>query len=220
MTQFDNPYSDSASGPPKTSGLAITSLVFSLTGIIPCLGLLTAPIGAILGLIAMLAISSNSARKGMGLAVAGLILGLVFAGGQGAGTWWVVNKGKEMFAAMTSGPNDALQAGFAGDIAGFKDGFYGSGSMASDEEATAFIDELRTRYGEFVSCQMDESQTAQPTPGQTSMPVAYTVTFENEAMPAEAEIIFADQATGAMPFKPGYIIVFDAELGDLKFPAD
>ena len=220
MTQFENPYADAGSEPPKTSGLAITALVFSLIGIIPCLGLLTAPIGVILGVIAMIAIGSNPARKGMGLAVAALIIGLVLAGGQGAGTYWIYGRGKAAIQAMMSGPSDALQAGFNGDIAGFKAGFYGAGSTASDEEAMAFIGELRTRYGEFVSCAMDESQTTQPTPGQPSLPAPYIVVFENATMNAEAEIIFADQVTGEMPFKPGYVIVFDPELGDLKYPAD
>jgi hypothetical protein len=220
MTQFDNPYAHPASEAPKTSGLAITALVFSLVGIIPCLGLLTAPIGLILGVIAMIAIGANPGRKGTGLAITAVVLGLVFAGAQGAGTWWVVNKGREAVVAMTRGPNDALKAGFAGDIAGFKAGFYGSGSMASDEEATAFINQLRTRYGEFVSCRMDESRPAQPVPGQPSVPAAYIIEFQNATMNAESEIIFADQATGAMPFKPGYIVVFDKELGDLKYPAN
>ncbi len=36
---------------------------------------------------------------------------------------------------------------------------------------------------------------------------------------AEAELVFADQITGEGPFqKLGYIIVYDADLGDLVYP--
>ena len=60
----------------------------------------------------------------------------------------------------------------------------------------------------------------QPTPGQTTMPVPYLVTFSDETVSVEAEIVFADPASGNAGFinKLGYIVVFDADLGDLRYP--
>jgi len=58
--------------PPKTSGLAIASLVLAILAVFTCV---TAPIGLALGIIAMVQIGRNpQALRGMGLAVAGTIV--------------------------------------------------------------------------------------------------------------------------------------------------
>jgi hypothetical protein len=78
-----NPYSATAdfgssmpSEPPRTSIMAILSLVASLVCFIP--GLPT--IGSVLGVFALIGISSSKGRvKGTGLAVAGIVIGLLFS---------------------------------------------------------------------------------------------------------------------------------------------
>ena len=61
--------------PPKTSGLAISSLILGLLGFCG----LTAIVGLILGIIAMVRISKSEGRlKGQGLAIAGVIISAVF----------------------------------------------------------------------------------------------------------------------------------------------
>lgn len=78
-----NPYSATAdfgssmpAEPPRTSIMAILSLVASLVCFIP--GLPT--IGSVLGVFALIGISSSKGRvKGSGLAVAGIVLGLLFS---------------------------------------------------------------------------------------------------------------------------------------------
>ncbi|MDP2924482.1 MAG: DUF4190 domain-containing protein [Candidatus Omnitrophota bacterium] len=62
----------------KTSGFAIASLVLGCFFIIPLLGLLTSLLAIIFGIIALVTISNNKdALKGGGLAISGLILGIV-----------------------------------------------------------------------------------------------------------------------------------------------
>jgi hypothetical protein len=214
-------YDDSVVDGPRTSGMAITSLVLSLVGIIPCLGLLTAAIGALLGLIGLVTISPP--RKGKGLAAAGLLLGVVFLGAQAYGgklLWDFVYRFVEV---METGPRDALNDGFAGNYAAFRGAFHGPGASATNDEAQAFIDALRSRYGEFISSQFPQSGPGnmQPAPGQASLPVPYVLTFENAEVQCEAEIIFADPAQQQAVFinKLGYILVKDPDLGDLRFPA-
>ena len=63
--------------PPKTSGLAVTSLVLGILGVVSC-GL-TALVGLVLGVVALSRIKhSNGQLEGRGIAVAGTILSTVF----------------------------------------------------------------------------------------------------------------------------------------------
>lgn len=69
---FNEHYADS--GPPRTSVLAILSLVCSLICFIPGLS----AIGSLLGVFALLGISASKGRvKGTGLAIAGIAVGLI-----------------------------------------------------------------------------------------------------------------------------------------------
>jgi len=70
----NNPYPQTTTATPKTSGLAIASLVCGIFGLLLLPGLL----GVILGIIAISRInSSNGAIKGKGLAIGGLVLSLI-----------------------------------------------------------------------------------------------------------------------------------------------
>jgi hypothetical protein len=224
MTQFQDPYGDAAQGPAKTSGLAIGALVCSLIFFCP----VTTVLGPILGLIALATIGTNPARKGKGLAVVAILLGVLLTVGWIYGGYKIYGVGKLFYETVETGPRDALTAGFAGDFDGFKNAFYGPGAQASDAEAQAFIDELRGRYGEFVGSRMDESRmqgrSTQPQPGEAQMPFPYLLEFTNETVEAEVEIVFADpqaqpQTIGeAFINKLGYIEVLDEERGTLRYP--
>ena len=70
----NNPYPQTTTATPKTSGLAIASLVCGIFGLLLLPGLL----GVILGIIAISRInSSNGAIKGKGLAIGGLVLSVI-----------------------------------------------------------------------------------------------------------------------------------------------
>jgi hypothetical protein len=221
MSQFQIPGAPSV--PPdqpafesgKTSGLAISSLICSL---ICCLPFTTIP-GILLGAVALVSIGKNPALKGRGLAFTGIVLGVLFTIGQVViypVAWKFIKTSME---AVAAGPRDALTAGFAGDVAGFKAEFYGSGANATDAEAQAFIDELRDRYGAYIGTRFNE-QAGGPQPGfgQTSAPFPYVVEFENATVDAETEIVFSDPQRGGFIMKIGSITVFDDDLGDLTYP--
>lgn len=198
----------------KTSGLAIGSLVCSL---ICCLPFTTIP-GILLGIGAMMSISGNPAKKGKGLAITGIVLGVLFTAGQGIIYPKAYSYIQETIALVTDGPKDALTAGFANDFDGMRAAFYGDGSSTSDEEVRAFIDQLQTRYGGFVSSNMTDPQT-QPTMGQQVVVFPYALTFENATVNAETQIIFSDPQKGGFINKLGYIKVLDSDLGDLEYPS-
>ncbi len=220
MTQYHAPMdAEQQYGKPvRTAGIAIASLVCSLIFICP----ITTIIGPILGLVGLATISEAKGTKGKGLAAAGLILGVIFTIAQGIAGYKAWQFFYGFYEVVEQGPRPALTVGFAGDLQGFQDGFYGPG--ANDPEgASAFIAELRSRYGEFVDSQLpSNAQPQQPSQQDPKIVVPYTITFDNAEVAAEAEVIFADPnaAPGGPVFinKLGYLTVFDPELGDLKYP--
>lgn len=211
MTSFEPAFGDQPAMATKTSGLAVTSLIFSLILCCP----LTTILGPLLGLGALLQIGRNPALKGRGIAFAAIIMGVVFSVAQGIGAY----QGYRAFVLpVMEGPRVAFETGFANDPTGFRAEFYGEGAATSDAEVQAFIDELRQRYGEFVSLHFDDANAPQPAFRQSSAPFPYKITFENAAVTSEAELIFADEATSAFVMKWGSITIFDSDLGDLAYP--
>ena len=214
---FQAPQESGFSEPPRTSGLAISSLVCSLIFCCP----LTTIIGPILGLIAFVSIGSNPNRRGKGLAATGIILGLILTTGWvylGSKGWAF---GVQFYELMMSGPKTALVAGSSNDLTGFKEEFYGAGASVSDEEVQNYLDELNNRYGTFADSRLDESAGSfSPTPGQTSMVLLYIIEFENETMSADVELIFTDPQNSNDPFvfKIGFILIHDDDLGALRYP--
>ncbi len=195
----------------KTSGLAVGSLVCSLILCCP----LTTIVGPLLGVGALLQIGGNPALKGRRIALAAIALGIAFTLGQA----WTCKWSWETFVRpYMTGPVAALTAGFAGDLAAFKSEFEGAGAQATDAEVAGFVDELRGRYGEFVSCRFDEPNTQPPEFGDPRVPFRYHLTFTDKS-PVEAEAVFAfaDETTGIV-LKWVSITVFDPDLGDLTFP--
>lgn len=139
MTQFDAP-EEIVHAPARTSILAWTSLVLSLICCIPGLGAL----GALLGVGAVVGISKSDGRvKGMGLAIAGVVIGLIIT------LIWIFAaigfdsavKGLGRYAdAITAVENDDQQA-----ISSWVS------ATASPAEMAAFRDALNAEYGAFIS---------------------------------------------------------------------
>ncbi|MHC4786232.1 MAG: DUF4190 domain-containing protein [Planctomycetota bacterium] len=214
MSQLDTPPFDAmAGGPQKTSGLAIASLVCSLICCIPVIPV----IGILLGLGAMISIGGDPAKKGKGLAIAGIILGVVITTGQGV-------VGYRMYAGYTifsSAPYVALQPGFDGDIAAMKANFGSSGATATDREAQAFVDELRSRYGALQGSAMDFQAfqgMQMPTSDQKVFTMPWVLVFENASVAVEMTFNDDDQ-TRSDEIIFSAIRVIDSDLGDLTFPA-
>ncbi len=212
MSQIESTFGVPETVAQKTSGLAIASLVCSLIVCCP----ITTIVGPLLGIAALVKIGGNPALKGRGIALAAILMGVVFTSAQ---VWGGYRFYETFIVPVMRGPGDALAAGFAGDLVGFRAEFYGPGSTASDADATAFIDQLRERYGEFVSCGFDQGRGAPgPSPGQARGSFPYVLVFDGETVSAEAEMIFYDEATDIMAMQWWSITVFDPDLGDLTYP--
>ena len=88
----------------------------------------------------------------------------------------------------------------------------------TDEEIQEFIDQLRSRYGEFSSAEIDPSQTPPTAFGQQIIMYSYLLHFSDSTVTAEVEIVIADPQTGQFVMKPGVMTIRDPENGDLSFP--
>ncbi len=194
----------------KTSGLAVGSLVCSLILCCP----LTTIVGPLLGVGALLQIGGNPALKGRRIALAAILLGVVFTLGQ---VWFGYSGYKIFVRPYMTGPAAALTAGFSGDLAAFKSEFDPAAAKATDAQISEFIEALRGRYGEFVSCRFDAPNAPPPQVGNPRVPFRYVFEFADKSVEAEAVYAFADEATGFV-MKWGSITVFDPDLGDLTFP--
>ncbi|MCA9295717.1 MAG: DUF4190 domain-containing protein [Phycisphaerales bacterium] len=226
MTQFEsNPYAhpeDMLHDDAKTHGLAIGSLVCSLVCCIPFLGLL----GALLGVFGVMAISRDPVRyKGKGMAIAGiiigLIVGLVWLPGAYFG-WKGVSYAMEIGQFVKNGIPSHVMAGGQGDYAKFLDGFVDK--TLSEADATAYFTELEGRYGAIRSVSIDpQQQQQQAQPGQPEFDMDYIVTFADDSTHVmQAHIQVANpNATGwndAFGYGLIRITVEDADAGDLTFP--
>lgn len=202
--------------PQSTSGLAIASLVCSL---IICCPLVTV-LGPILGIAAIGKIGSPPRQRGKGLAIAGIIIGILTTVVSSVSIYYVYRFTVNIFEFVETAPQEAMRAGSAGDLNAFRSHFHGVGATASDEQVQAFLDEVEERYGDFVSAEVDRG-AAQPVPGgfgTTTFPMAYLLHFSDTTVTAEAEVVLADPSTGQQMQKIGYILIEDADRGDLRFP--
>ena len=218
VTQFEQPYGQvyeqTQTGPPRTSGLAIASLICSL---LICCPFLPSLLGLVFGLIAFVAIGRNPVLRGRGLAIAGILIGVIGVGGWSAITVYAVDVGK----FIMQGPNEALASAASGDISGFKSYCWGPAVSASDEEAKQFITDLEARYGAFVSCRMDETPRAtQAKYGSPIVPFPYVIQCKDASVKAEIEIAFSDPQRGGFLKNIASFRVFDSDRGDLKYPPD
>jgi hypothetical protein len=148
--------------------------------------------------------------------------------------WWNTH----VRGLLLHGPQDAIRAGMAGDIAAFRGAFIGEGATASDDRARVFLDALQQRYGRLVSAAQEQSPAtptppaAQPAtsapatilqppasqPGQfsgRSATVPYMLMFEGGNVKADVRItLFAHGLAPAFE----WITVKDASQGNLTYP--
>ncbi len=207
MTQLPETFGVGAPGTRKSSGLAIASLVCSLVLCCP----VTTVIGPLLGVAALATLSRRPDRGGRGLAIAGIIVGVL------ATVLWVVG-GQAIWARILEPvigrPAEALSAGFAGDVGRFKGCFHGAAAQTADADASAFIDSMRGRYGDFVSA-VPVEPVGEEGPAMT---LSYQLHFTGKTLTAEIGIVLFDEGSGTWSGKLSSIKVIDAEQGDLTYP--
>jgi hypothetical protein len=171
---------------PRISGWAIAALGTSLALFCPLLTI----IGPLLAIRALVEIRAHPTRGGRTLAIAAIWIGV-------AGTiawialiiWWNAN----VRDALLRGPEDALFAGYAGDLTEFRSAFTGTGTLLSDEQVRAFLDTLRDRHGLFQSARQDHMVMPPAQSGGRSVVIAYVLTFDSGTVRAESGVrLFAD----------------------------
>lgn len=214
------------SEPPRTTGWAIAALGTSLSIFCPLLTL----IGPLLAVRALVEIRAHPTRRGRGMAVAALWIGLACTLGWIATLFWWNGHVRQM---LLHGPEPAIRAGMAGDVVTFKNAFTAAGANASDEQARAFLDALRSRYGMIISAAQDQSA---PVAGNATQPsttiapatqavagqisgrsavVPYLLTFERATIRADLRVTLF--ARGLAP-RFEWIRIKDPTAEDLTYP--
>lgn len=203
----------SGATPPRHSGWAIAAILCSLAVFCPPLTILS----PLLATRALFHIKASPGRKGKGLAILALVLGGVITFGWGWGAWWWNGNIRK---PMIRGPVEALTAGFSGDLAGFKSGFFGDGAISSDEEAGRFLSELESRYGRLFSMSQRKLQDANQLGYQMrGYRITYLMTFETGPINAEGRFVITSADRPGLIGRFAWLAVFDEEQGDLVYPA-
>lgn len=187
-----------------TSGLAIASLVCSL---VVCCPVVTSLVAVVLG-IAGFFTTGMGRKRGRGLAVAGLSIGVIGLIGWGMlGSW----AGSQAMKLMES-PNIVMREAFAGnDTAAAAE--FASGAAPTSAEFQAFTAEARARYGEFKS--MIPGEQNQNSQGQ-QVEFPYTMQFENDTVEGVVDFEIKSLSDG---FQLLSITIQDSKQGDLVLKA-
>ncbi len=146
MTQIpyvSDPYGhDQLSEPPRTSLMAIISMVLSLIGCCLPIGFL----GAILGVFSLVGISSSRGRvTGKGFAVAGIIIGVINTAIQ-VSLFVAMEKGFKAYVGITEPIYKNLESG---DFDSVRLALSGASATTTDEQFIAFRNAYQAELGSF-----------------------------------------------------------------------
>lgn len=142
-----DPDADFSPGPERTSILAILALVLSLLCFIPFMGVLA----AVLGFASLIGISRSSGRVGgSGMAIAGLVIGLLFTAIWG-GIFYGAAQVSQFFKGQIVGPaSQAIKAIDQGDFQTGRDIFVpAAAAQITDEQLKAFRDGYQADIGAY-----------------------------------------------------------------------
>ena len=174
-----NPYAGgfddrgSPAPPQRTGKLAVASLTCSLILCCP-IATIVAPL---LGLLHFAVAAGKPWIRGGGLAIAGIVLGIVFSGFWIWGGWQTARA----FQTMSQLPSDAMAALSQNDLQAFREAAQGiTATEADDEVVLLFAEEVEDRFGTFVEASFDFTQT--PPPGRSSQEfvLPYRMFFRSE----------------------------------------
>lgn len=173
--------------PPRRPGLSpwsILALVTSL-GLCPFITILSIPLG-LLGL----RDSRVNGRRGRTCAWIGIVIGVIITPLTGWFMyWWNAN----VRIPMLYGPTEALVAGMDGNIKGFEAGFIPVDATLPETEAAAFINQVRERWGSFISIEQDASREVIYVNDRMGVRVPYLFRFEKGVVPGEAQFDFLQE---------------------------
>ena len=198
---------------PTTHPLAIGSLICSLLACCPLITIF----GPLLGLIAIISIGSNPMRRGKGLAVAGILIGLVTTG------IWVfgaVALYRAFFVPLQEQPALIFDDAAAGDWAAVRGRMTGPAARASDAETEAFFAAVAAEFGNVQTVVLDERndfQTVQGPDGSARMSVDYVVTTDTGSATLVVDWLIAEP--GAFVMKPEGLTMMGDHGTAVEFPA-
>ena len=199
--------------PPQTGKLAIASLVCGLLFCCP----ITTLLAPLLGIAHFISAAGKPWIRGAGLAIGGILLGLVMTGG-----WAFLGWASYQFMQQAMRlPDEALAALSADDVSEFRSKWVGlEEGSAGDAQIAAFRQDLESRYGTFESIRFDE-QTQEPQAGaEQAFVLPFIATFSgvgDERADVKVHVMF-------MPTGQGFEIlimqieVIDEQQGNIVFP--
>jgi len=196
--------------PPRLSVCAVASLVLGLVLCCP----LTSVAAIVLGAVGLNATKARMA-SGRGLAVTGLVLGLIGTALQVAfGAWSYTT----IYAPLMEGPAPALRAGLDGGAPAMVSRFTIPEGTKVDAEASAFLEAIKSRYGNLVTCELDRSTQA-PTPDskRREFEADFELRFERATIKARSCVEITTPMS-ALSMKLRWIELIDPAQGDLRFP--
>jgi hypothetical protein len=177
-------------GPRVLSLWALMSLLCGVSVVCPVASLL----GPAMGVVALLQIRRDPRYRGTGLAVAGIVTGLVATAGWTAAAFWWNTAARR---PMIHGPVAELQAGLNGDVEAFREGFLAPGGGGGRTEAREFLNAVAGRYGRLLGSAQGPAAAEDAAADLQRPRIAYLFEFESG---------------------PGRLILRDEVLGDLVWP--
>ena len=207
-SRFMGPEDDPGHG--GMSGLSVAALVCSLILCCPVSTLVSVFLG-----IAGLVQTRGGRRRGRGMAITGIILGILFTAGWiiGARMGWSM-----MLEVVLRGPDLVLQAGFKGDPGEAKS-YFETNSVPTDAEIDQFITTARNRYGEFLGATIIDDNS---NPQGQQFTIPFNLVFTKETLKADVEFRVNENALTESGSVIGLkaITIIDKEDGDLILEAN
>lgn len=158
---------DTPPPPTRWSALAIASIV---TSVLP----LASAAAPVLGIAALVGLRRRPHLRGQALAWAGIAIGIAATGLQAAGAWSIARA----FGALAARPEQALRAAWEGDAERVRAAMTPPGNEATEARISAWVADLRGRFGELESVRMASAAPATPVPGnEREMRAAYEASF-------------------------------------------
>jgi hypothetical protein len=216
-----------AAEPPASRPLspwALAALISGLSAFCPAASLAGLGFGAW----AIVDLRRRPWRRGGRMVAAGLLLSVLsLAGWTAALRWWQVN----VRQPMLQGPLRPLASGLVGDLASFQAGFLAHDPPASPRDAAGFLDEVARRHGRLLGSSQRALEEPAPAPGTDAKAAAaapmvdlsrfrigYTLHFDTGPVDAEAEFVVSSPGVRGFALKFSWLVIRDAERGDLCYP--
>jgi len=212
----------------RTSTLAVWALSLGIAGLVfLCCGCPLVSLAAVVvGAIGALCIGRDPSVKGRGLAIFGLVLGVVGCALAVVVGWFGWTK---IYAPMFRLPSEAMSAIAADDVDAFRDLFTPPGSTADDEVVLAYFALVEAEYGTPSHAALDQQRQSIATPALSeAINLPWLFVFDGQNVGGYVAMEFANQRTGELRVRirslsigspPGAVLTFPPESGSTSPPA-